>query len=442
MTNTHTDLRLQPNYPVWHPFTPLMGASTELEVVKAEREFLHLAGGRVLIDAVSSWWVNLHGHGHPAIAEAISKQASTLEHVIFAGFTHQPAVTLAQRILDILPGAHSKVFYSDNGSTAVEVALKMALQYWHNLGTPRTSIIALSGAYHGDTFGAMSVADRNPFNAPFAPLLFEVQQLDLTPTDDIWAPLDGSDQHTIQQMEKILAQSKPAAFIYEPLVQGSAGMRFYKAALLTRLLELAQQHQVITIADEIMTGFGRTGPLFASEHLTKNTPELSPDIICLSKGLTGGFLPLGVTTCKDHIQQAYRQEDIMATFFHGHSFTANPISCAAALASLDLLQADHCSAQRQQLSASLASFTQSLQAHPAIAHVRHLGCVLALEWKSSDKTGYFNEARHRLYQWCIDRNVLLRPLGNVLYIIPPYCISEDSLQRVYAVIKELLAELQ
>lgn len=436
-----TQLRQQDQYPVWHPFTPLLGSLPELEVVSAKGAELHLEGGRTIIDAVSSWWVNLHGHAHPAIAEAISQQAHQLEQVIFAGFTHKPAVNLAQLLIDHIPGNHTKVFYSDDGSTAVEVALKMAMQYWYNRKAQKSVLVSLQGAYHGDTFGAMSVADRTPFNQPFAPYLFQVVQLPISSATSIDEPLTTADYATLKAFEKQAASGQVAAFIYEPLIQGSNGMRFYRKALLEGLLRIAQQHDIITIADEIMTGFGRTGKLFASEWITDSAPELSPDIVCLSKGLTGGFLPLGATTCKPYIQEAFQHQDIKATFFHGHSYTANPLACAAGIASFHLLQSSSSQDDQRRISQSLAEFAASIQNEEALITVRHLGCVLALEWRTTDATGYFNEARHYLYHWCLERNVLLRPLGNVLYILPPYCITDQQLAIVYKVIRDLLAQL-
>lgn len=441
-----TSLQADASYPVWHPFTPLLGGFPELEVVKAHGSRLHLADGSQLIDGISSWWVNLHGHAKPEIANAIARQALELEHVIFAGFSHKPAVELAKGLLYLAngpyangKGPYTKVFYSDNGSTATEVALKMALQFWANQGQVKHKVIGMAGAYHGDTFGAMSMAERNAFNEPFARHLFDVVSLDLAPCNDILASLSEEDHHTIEQMEAACASGDMAAFIFEPLVQGSAGMRFYKLALLKELLRIAHQHKVICIADEVMTGFGRTGPALAIHHLA-DEPTLWPQLVCLSKGITGGFLPLGATLCMAEIQEAFRKPELTATFFHGHSYTANPLACAAALASLDLLNGDVCATQRKELEAGLKVLAARAATWPLAQAVRQVGNILALEWRSPYPTNYFNEVRHHLYHWCLNRGVLLRPLGNVIYLIPPYCLTTSELNQITTVLEELFSD--
>ncbi len=415
---------------IWHPFTPLVGLRPPLEVVRAEGAYLYTGDGRRILDAIGSWWVNLHGHAHPHIACAVAEQAHQLEHVIFAGFTHTPAVRLAERLLAVLPPNQAKVFYSDNGSTANEVALKMACQYFYNQGQHRPRIIAIEGAYHGDTFGAMSVGDPSPFNAPFRPYLFEV--------DFIPFPTPENEAEVVAQFDRLTATGQVGAFIYEPLVQGASGMRMYPAALLDQLLGLARARGVLCIADEVMTGFGRTGKLFASAHLAHQ-----PDIMCLSKGITGGFLPLGATTCTAEVQAAFHSGDLMKTFFHGHSYTANPLACAAGNASLDLLLADECAQQMARIEQQNRAFAQKIsQLYPTrVRQVRTLGVILALEVAQSGDTGYFNEARNSLYYYFLDKNILLRPLGNVVYLLPPYCITDQDLAEVYAVIEEWLGSL-
>jgi adenosylmethionine---8-amino-7-oxononanoate aminotransferase len=376
LTDPHL-LQQQDHDFIWHPFTPLVGSLPPLLVQKAEGVYLHTADGRKILDAISSWWVNLHGHSHPHIAAAVAKQAASLEHVIFAGFTHEPAITLARRLLSILPSNQSKIFYSDNGSTAIEVALKMAFQFWYNQGIRKQKVVAIEGAYHGDTFGAMSVGDRNPFNQPFAPYLFDVEYLPF--------PEPHNHHEVLNRFANLVQQGDVAAFIYEPLVQGSAGMRFYEADVLNSLLETAHQHQVICIADEVMTGFGRTGKLFASEYM-----QQLPDIVCLSKGLTGGTLPLGVTSCTEAIIEAYRSSDLLKTFFHGHSFTANPIACASANASLDLLLSQQCHDQIDMISRQHQTFAARIGSYKRVKAVRTLGTILALETFSASPTSYFN----------------------------------------------------
>lgn len=413
---------------IWHPFTPLVGSLDPLPVKKAAGVYLELEDGRRIIDAISSWWVNIHGHSHPRIAQAIAEQAATLEHVIFAGFSHEPAVKLAENLLSILPDNQDKVFYSDDGSTACEVAMKMAFQYWYNRGEKRKKIIAIEGAYHGDTFGAMSVGDRGPFTDPFAPFLFEVEFLKF--------PDKGVEASVEAHFNQLIEADDVAAFIFEPIIQGAAGMRIYSADLLDRMIAKAQSHGVICIADEVMTGFGRTGELFAADHL-----KHKPDIICLSKGLTGGALAMGVTSCTADIIAAYRSGDIMKTFFHGHSFTANPLACAAANASFELLMMPETRQHMARIHAQHQQFATRLQGHPHVQNLRVLGTILAFELASFGETSYVNEARHKLYPYFLDRDILLRPLGNVIYLIPPYIIDNDQLAYIYSTIFQFLEEL-
>lgn len=378
---------------------------------------LYAEDGKPYIDAVASWWVNLHGHAHPYIARKVAEQLQTLEHVIFAGFTHAPAVELAERLLQILPQGQSRIFYSDNGSTAVEVALKMAIQYWNNLGKPRKKIIAFRDSYHGDTFGAMAVSARSAFTAPFWSYLFEVDSVDV--------PVSGKEEETIKQMEAYALRGDVAAFIYEPLVLGTAGMVMYTPEVLDKLLHICQQHSILTIADEVMTGFGRTGRTFASDYL-----QQKPDIVCLSKGLTGGTMALGATSCNDKIYEAFLDEDKSKTLFHGHSYTANPVACAAGLASLDLLQQEETQANISRICSQHTAFAQRISHLPYIQEVRQQGTILAVEFSDST-TSYFSDLRDTLYSYALDHGVILRPLGNIIYVIPPYCITEEQLEQVY-----------
>ncbi len=424
-----TKLNNSTNNHIWHPFTPLLTSPPPLPISHAKGCYIYSESGRKIIDAIASWWVNLHGHSHPYIAAAIAKQAAELEHIIFAGFTHQPAMNLAKRLIGILPNNQSKVFFSDNGSTATEVAMKMAFQYFYNQGIKKQKIIAFEGAYHGDTFGAMSVGDRSPFNAPFQHFLFDVEFLPL--------PIGNNESVAFEKMATLLETNEVAAFIFEPLVQGASGMRMYEAAALDKLVAMAQAKDVICIADEVMTGFGRTGKLFASQYL-----QHKPDIICLSKGITGGFLPLGVTTCTEKIISAYKHTDLMKTFFHGHSYTANPIVCAAANASLDLLLQESCLADIQRIATKHEEFIkvlQPLEIANKIRNIRNLGVILAFEVVTEQETSYINEARSSLYDYFLAKNVLLRPLGNVIYILPPYCITNEELDFVYGVILEKIS---
>jgi adenosylmethionine---8-amino-7-oxononanoate aminotransferase len=404
-------------------------AAPPIDIASAKDTILYARDGRQWIDAISSWWVNLHGHCNPVIAQAIAAQAQQLEQVIFAGFTHAPAQQLAQRLVAILPDDITKIFFSDNGSTAVEVALKLALQYWHNQGiTHKTKIVAFENAYHGDTFGAMSVGGRSAFSAAYEPLLFEVSFL---PT-----PTPSNRAEVLAQMADLLAQGNVAAFIFEPLVQGAGGMLMHAAEDLDALVALARAADVICIADEVMTGFGRTGKTFASDHLA-----CKPDLICLSKGITGGFMPLGVTACAQFIYDAFYSEAMSKTFFHGHSYTANPLACAAANASLDLLLAVTCQQQIAGIVARHAVFASQVAATVIVREIRQQGTILAIEFATQASTSYFHPLRDEIYDFCLARGVLIRPLGNVAYLMPPYCITAAELSEVYGVLTALIDHL-
>lgn len=410
---------------IWHPYTQMKTAAPPLPVIRGEGARLIAEDGTSYIDAVSSWWVNLHGHAHPYIAQRIAEQAQTLEHVIFAGFTHPPAVELAERLLDILPENQAKIFYSDNGSTAVEIAVKMAIQYFFNQGIERKKVIAFANAFHGETFGAMSVSGDLSFNTAFHDYLFQVERIP--------PPLPGREAESLQALRNALTDGNACAFIFEPLIMGAGGMLMYTPEALDDLIELCHEHGVLCIADEVMTGFGRTGKTFASDHL-----QHKPDLLCLSKGLTGGTLPLAVTTCTQAIFDAFLSDDKYKTFFHGHSYTGNPLGCAAALASLDLLLSDSCQSDIQRIINRHQIFKAHIEQHPAVREVRQTGTVMAVEFDSTEATSYFNNLRDTLYNFFLGEGVLLRPLGNLIYILPPYCISDAELERVYGVIEQAL----
>lgn len=404
-------------------------------VVKAEGVYLIDENGKKYIDAISSWWTNLHGHSHPYIAKKIYEQALQLEHVLFAGCTHEPAVQLAERLIPLLRGNFSKIFYSDNGSTAVEVAIKMALQYWKNkagsslqVSGTRAKILALHHSYHGDTFGAMSISERGVFTQAFEENLFEVIFID--------PPLKENIREIKAQIKNF--ESQAACFIYEPMVQGAGGMNMYDATAMNELLIHLKQQEVICIADEVMTGFGRTGKLFASEHIGEK-----PDIICLSKGLTGGSLPLAITACTQKIFDAFLSDDLHQTFFHGHSYTANPIACAAALASLDLLQKEECVKNIQYIAERNIEFVNELKTEglkDKTIKPRSTGTILAFEFQSADKN-YLNKVKEETMQFALQKGVLLRPLGNTIYIMPPYCITKEELDKVYTLLRQIIRSL-
>ena len=412
---------------IWHPYTPMKAWPEAIAIVKGEGVYLIDEDGNRYIDAISSWWVNLHGHSHPYIAEKVSEQLSVLEHCIFAGFTHEPAVRLAERLLEILPKGMRKIFYSDNGSTAVEVAIKMSLQYWNNKGAKKKKLVALQNAYHGDTFGAMAVSGRSVFTEAFSDYLFDVSFIPFAGK--------GMEDASVTALESILQKGDVAAFIVEPLVQGSAGMQMYSPGVLEQYFGLCRKYNVLIIADEVMTGFGRTGKLFACDHI--QTP---PDIVCLSKGLTGGSMPLGITACTQDIFDAFYDDDRTKMLYHGHSFTANPTICTAALASLDLLLADSCSESRQRIAKAHTTFGESIKGNPIIADIRQTGTIIAIELKT-DVPSYHHSLRDVMYRFFLEKKILMRPLGNIIYLFPPYCISNDELDYTYGCIKEFLQQL-
>jgi len=411
---------------IWHPYTQHKNKLPPIPVVKGRDAILWDDKGNTYIDAISSWWVSIHGHGNPYIAQKIYEQALRLEHVIFTGFTHEPAVFLAERLLPLLPGAFSRVFYSDNGSTAVEVAIKMAIQYWKNVQkipansesdvrTGRKKILALHNSYHGDTFGSMSISERSMFTAAFQDYLFEPVFIE-APTAENISSLRDLLRHQGQEI---------ACFIYEPLLQGAGGMCMYEATALDQLLEAAKEQGILCIADEVMTGFGRTGKLFAGDYLRQQA-----DIICLSKGLTGGTIAMGVTAATEKVFDAFLSDDRRKTLFHGHSFTANPLACTAALASLDLLLEEDCDRRLRRINEQHSVFSEKLKQYPIVRNVRILGTVIAFEISIGDD-GYINPAGLDLTQKALEKGIYLRPLGNTVYIMPPYCITEKEMDQVY-----------
>jgi len=400
---------------IWHPYTQHKNKLPPIPVVRGKGSLLFDEKGKTYIDAISSWWVTIHGHGHPYIAQKIYEQALLLEQVIFTGFTHEPAVSLAERLLPLLPGDLSRIFYSDNGSTAVEVAIKMAIQYWSNKGEDRKKILALRNSYHGDTFGSMSISGRSLFTAAFQDYLFEP------------VFIDAPDRENIGQLKEFLRRqgSEMACFIYEPLLQGAGGMHMYEAALLDELMGVAKEMDILLIADEVLTGFGRTGQLFAGSYLRHTA-----DIICLSKGLTGGTMALGATAATERVFEAFLSDDRRKTLFHGHSFTANPLACAAALASLDLLLEAPCAEHIRRIGTQHAAFAEKMKAYDIVRDVRILGTVVAFGI-SQGEDGYINPAGLDLTQKAMEEGIYLRPLGNTVYILPPYCTTEEELEKIY-----------
>lgn len=408
-----SDLLAKDKQFVWHPFTQMQTAKTPLEIVEAKDTWLIAADGKRYLDINSSWWVNVHGHGNSYIGSAIAEQFTKLDHVIFAGATHPKAVELSERIIGILPSKFEKVFFSDDGSTAVEVALKMVFQYYFNKGESRKRVLALNGAYHGDTFGAMSIGQRGYFNEPFEHFFFNVDFLDF--------PTLENEAEILANAKSLFESNEFACVIVEPLVQGSAGMRMYRPEFLDQLIELAQSNNVKVIFDEIMTGWGRTGRLFAMDHCTNK-----PDIVCLSKGLTGGVLPLGLTVSTNEIYEAFLSEEKTKALLHGHSFTGNALACAAACASLDLFELESTKQNIQQLVDWNTEFAKELSGESMILEVRQSGTILAIELNTGEGNSYFSNIRDKAYDFFLEHGILLRPLGNVLFINPPYCITKEE----------------
>lgn len=407
----------------WHPYTQMKTADDAIPIIKGKGVYLYDNEDKKYIDAVSSWWVTLHGHANSYIAQRVFNQLNTLEQVIFAGFTHEPAIQLSENLLKLLPENQQKVFYSDNGSTAVEVALKMCIQYAYNQEKAKTKILAFKDAYHGDTFGAMSVSGRSVWTQPFGEMLFEVVFID-TPTSE--------NLEALKEQINDLAD-EVACFIYEPLIQGAAGMLMHSPDDLSHLMKFCRAKGIIMVQDEVFTGFGRTGKLFAANHLTEK-----PDIMCFSKGLTGGTMPMGITTCSDEIFNAFLSDDKYKTLFHGHSFTANPLACTAALASMELLLQENTQFAIQRISKQHADFTKILSQHHLVENIRQTGTIIAWELKTNHKTSYFNEIGKKIYDEFLSRGIIMRPLGNVMYLVPPYCITSEELDFIYENIIEVL----
>jgi adenosylmethionine-8-amino-7-oxononanoate aminotransferase len=425
------DLRL------WHPFTQEALDPSPIRIIKAQGVYLYTDDGRRLIDGISSWWVNLHGHGHPAIVSAIAEQVAKVDHVLLAGLTHDAVEDLRRGLRKVVPKDLNHIFFSDNGSTAVEVALKMALQYWQNIGRPeKKHFVALEHAYHGDTVGAMSVGADSDFTSPFRDLLFPVHRVHSAycyrcPVGKTRATCDID---CIERLRLLLEEKSGeiAAVIVEPLLQGAGGMIVHPVEFLQRVRRLCSDYDVLLIADEVLTGFGRCGKMFACE-----LAEVSPDLMCLSKGLTGGVVPMGATLCTDEIHDAFVSEDRSRTFYHGHSYTGNPIAAAAGVASLRIFEREHVFERIDMITRIHCERLSAIRNHPAVGDVRSIGTMAAVELRADD-SGYMSKLKPRLYKFFIDSGVLLRPLGNIVYILPPYAISADELNQIHDRVAESL----
>jgi adenosylmethionine-8-amino-7-oxononanoate aminotransferase len=429
---------------IWHPFTRAGVDPAPLRISRAEGAWLVTEDGRRILDGISSWWVNLHGHAHPRIAEAVAAQAKILEHVLLAGFVHEPAERLAEELRRVAPAPLEHIFFSDNGSTAVEVALKMALQYWRNTDrkggrAEKSEIIALEHGYHGDTAGAMSVSEDSAFTEAFAPMRFPVHRAHTAYCYrcPVGLKRESCNIECADSLEKILRErgEKIAAVIVEPLLQGAGGMIVHPVEFLQRVRALTAKYDVLLIADEVLTGFGRCGTMFACE-----LAGVTPDLMCLSKGLTGGFLPMGATLATSRIHDAFTGVDPARTFWHGHSYTGNPLACAAAVASLEIFHTEPVFERINAIAAIHSERLPRLANLAAVGDTRQIGSVAAIELRADD-VGYLSALRPKLYRFFLERDVLLRPLGNVIYVLPPYCIEGNDLHHVYDVIEEAIQSI-
>lgn len=410
---------------IWHPYTQHKTAALPVVIKSGNGAFLYDIDGKEYIDAIASWWVNPFGHSNKFIADAIYKQLTTLEHVLFGGFTHEPAVQVSEQLLAMMPSNQQKVFFSDNGSTAIEVAIKVAFQYFFNKNQKKTTLIAFEDAFHGDTFAAMAASGISFYTQAFAEMFLEVVRIPV--------PIEGKEQESYDSLQKVIETYEVSAFIFEPLVLGAAGMVMYEPETLDKLLEICKKNNVLTIADEVMTGFGKTGKTFACDYL-----QNQPDMMCVSKALTGGTIPMAITTFTQEIFDAFYSEDINKALFHGHTFTANPTGCAAALASFQLLQTNEIQNNIQHINQRHLEFQNRIKGHSKVLTTRVLGVIFALEIESSENEQYYGNMRNKLYNYFIENGVVLRPVGNIVYILPPYIISDEQLNKVYQTIENAI----
>ena len=410
---------------LWHPYTQHKTAALPIAIKKGKGALLWDENDKEYIDAIASWWVNPYGHSNTYIAAAIYKQLTTLEHVLFGGFTHEPAVVVAEKLMQILPRNQQKIFFSDNGSTAVEVAIKVALQYFFNKGEKRTTIIAFENAFHGDTFGAMAASGISFFVEAFQGMFIDIIRIPV--------PVKGAEHDSYTALQAVIQNNNCAGFIFEPLVQGAAGMVMYEPESLDTLMRICKENKVLTIADEVMTGFGKTGKAFATDYLAEK-----PDMMCLSKALTGGTIPMAITTFTQDLFDAFYDDDINKALFHGHTFTANPTGCAAALASLELLQTNEMQDNISRINKSHLDFQKRVMHHTQVKTTRVLGVIFALEVKTESTASYYGTLRNKLYDFFIENGVIIRPVGNIVYVLPPYVITDAQLQKVYNVVEKAL----
>lgn len=408
---------------LWHPLTQHKTSPDMLAISRARGALLYDEAGREYVDGIASWYTCMYGHCNPYILERVMDQMQRLDQVVFSGFTHEPAVKLSEELIKILPKGQQKLFFSDNGSTATEIGIKMALQYHFNKGQKRNVLLAFEEGFHGDTFGAMSVSGLSVYNGPFEEFFIEVERIPVPTPENIGSILD--------QLKKLLENNNIAGFIYEPLVQGAAAMKMHDAEGLDKILLLLKENGVLLIADEVMTGFGKTGKHFASDYL-----QTKPDIMCLSKALTAGLVPMGLTTCTEEVYMAFYSDDVAKGLFHGHTYTANPLACTAALAALELLQTEDIQQSIKNISQWHQQFDEEIKNHPKVGKTRQLGVIFALELNV--KMERYGNLRNKLFTHFMDQGVFLRPLGSTIYILPPYVTTKDQMERIYGAIRSAL----
>ncbi len=411
---------------LWHPLTQHKSHPTNMVIKKAKGALIYDENGHEMIDGIASWYTCMYGHSHPFIIRRVTEQLQKLDHVVFTGFTHEPAIKLSEALISVLPDNQEKLFFSDNGSTSVDVALKMAFQYYYNQGQQKKIVIALEGGFHGDTFGAMSVSGLSVYNGSFEDFFLDVKRIPVPNNENI--------VQVKEQLVRLLETNEIAAFVYEPLVQGAAAMQMYEAKHLDELLRITKNSNVINIADEVMTGFGKTGTHFASQQLS-----ISPDIICMAKSLTAGVAPMAITSCTSKIYNAFYADNITKGFFHGHTYSANPLTCTAALAGIELLTSDEMQNNIERIVLKHQLFEQRIKSHSKVKSTRQIGVIFALELELEMER--YGNVRDKMFKFFIKNGVFLRPLGNVIYILCPFIITDAQLDKIYTVIEKCIDEL-
>jgi len=401
---------------LWHPLTQHKIASDALGIVKANGVKLYDENGKEYIDGISSWYTCVYGHCNEFITDRVAAQMKNLDQVVFSGFTHKPAVELSEALMKILPEGQQKLFFNDNGSTATEIGIKMALQYHHNLGNDRKVMLAFEEGFHGDTFGAMSVSGLSVYNGAFEDHFIAVERIPV--------PKGDNNQEVLEQLKQVIKMHNIAGFIYEPLVQGAAAMKMHDADGLNEILKVCKENDIVCVADEVMTGFGKTGKYFASDYI-----ETKPDIVCMSKALTAGLLPMGLTSCSQKIYDAFYSDEIAKGLFHGHTYSANPLACAAALAGIELLTSEEMQSNIKRIENLHQAFAEKIKDHPKVTNIRHLGIIFAFDLNV--KMERYGNIRNQLFSYFMENGVYLRPLGNTIYITAPFIASDEEMQKIY-----------